>query len=234
MGNYTWIIKCVSNISVDEPSIDIIEFLSRQYANRDWWFDEWLDSLSESHSQLVKKSTDLPRESFKETLLNDPTFPRKISMKDSMHIFNEKEFYGYIGHELKQFLKDFGRCLPENTFMMMLGIYEGFGPVALGWNNNGKFVSMMGFENRSICHPSILEMSLEKYLNEYYCDTDQHNESKNTHRRAMLFKEEVLDSVDHVNWTYNDIVSWLERRGFEKEGPATIAKYYGMTGCNQQ
>lgn len=233
MGNYTWIIKCVSDISIEEPSIDIIEILSRQYADRDWWFDEWLDSLSESHSQLVKESMGLPRLSFKETLLNDPTFPRKISMKDSMIMFDDRKFYGYIDDDLKQFLNDFGRCLPEKAFMMMLGTYEGFGPVALGWIN-GKFISMMGFEYRCFSHPSIMGMSLEEYLKEYCGDPDDLTDSNNTHRQAMLFKEEVIDPIDHVDWSDDNIVSWLGRRGFEKDGPATTAKHHKISRCNQQ
>ena len=174
----------------------------------------------------------------KQMLFNDPTFPRKISMTDAMLIFNDRKLYGYIDNELKTFLDDFGRCIPENTFMMMIGIYEGFGPVALGWVD-GKFVSMMGFEHRCFGGSDLLT-DLNKTLDEYLtgCDNDEEvrKQCKLKYRQMMEFKKEVLDPLDEIDWADDDqdIVSWLGRRGFEQTSRSTAEKEYKLSGCAQQ
>ena len=239
MGNYTWIFKCISNVSTTEPTIDIIEFISRQYKENDWWFENWLKTLSKTHVGLVDKSGTLPTNEFKQALLNDPTFPRKISMVESMTIFNNRKLYGYIDEELLSFLNDFGKCLPENAFMMMLGIYEGFGPVALGWVD-GKFVSMMGFEHRCFgCYDLLnqLNKTQDEYLRQYDEDDKEFQmQVVKEYRQMMLFKKEVIEPLDLINWSTetDDIISWLGRRGFETDSRSTSAKQYRMMGCTPQ
>jgi len=240
MGNYTWIFKCVSNISTTEPTIDIIEIISRQYENKGWWFHEWLETLSETHSNLVHNSATLPTNEFKQALLNDPTFPRKISMMDSVPIFYDRKLYGYIDDDLLSFLNDFGQCLPENAFMMMLGIYEGFGPVALGWVN-GKFVSMMGFEHRCFGGSDLLNQlnkTQEEFMSQYDDDDDKDYQMRvmKEYRQMMLFKKEVIDPLETINWSTetDDIISWLGRRGFETDSRSTETKQCRMMGCTPQ
>lgn len=238
MGNYTWVFKCVSNRSVSEPIVDIIEFIANAYKQRNWWFDDWMDTLHKSQKELVERAGVLRSEECKQLLLSDPDFPRRISMTDAMIIFNNRKFYGYVDKDLTLFLNEFGKCIPDNTFMMMLGIYEGFGPVALGWVN-GKFVSMMGFEHRCFGGPDLLS-DLKKTLDESLegCDNDEEiiNICKRQYRQMKDFQKEVLEPLDEVDWTdeEQDILSWLGRRGFEKTSQSTRAKENQLMGCAQQ
>jgi len=237
MGNYTWIFKCVSNMSVTEPTVDIIKFMSQHYGRREWWFEDFLSSLSD-----IKYDRNLhPKmscEEFKQSILDDPSFPRKISMNDSLAIFNDRKLYGYIDEDLKRFLDDFGKCLPQDSFMMMLGIYEGFGPVALGWVD-GEFVSMMGFEHRCFGGSVInrdLKMSQEEYLEKHGYRGEYTEEGKKEYRQMFQFKREVIEPLETIDWSVedDDIISWLGRRGFEKDSPSTNSKQIKMMGCAQQ
>lgn len=225
MGNYTWIFKCISNISTEEPIVDIVEFLSQHRISKDWWFEDWLETLPEEQQVLFADCEDLSPDEFRKR------FSMKISMNDSMLIFNDRKLYGYIDDDLREFLDSFARCIPENAFMMMLGIYEGFGPVALGWVD-GKFVSMMGFEHRCFGGSDLMEelnMSKEEYL--------KNAGGEDEYQHMIRFKNEILDPLETINWgdvEDDNIVSWLSRRGFEKDSKMTNVKQYNMMGCPHQ
>lgn len=244
MGNFTWFLKCVSDQSVEEPVVDIVEFLARQYAKRGWWFDGWVSTLTKSQRNIVEMGAEMSTLEYRNMLTSDSTLPRKISMITAMSIFHDHKFYGYIDEGLRELLTDFGTCLSEDIgFMMMIGLHEGFGPVAMGWvgkSDQRRFVSMMGFEHRCFGDQSLLTgpmRSLKEYMTEKHGGILQGSDYElvaQEYRLAIEFRREVLDSLDNVDWESEDIVSWLGRHGFEEESASTTAKTYNLMGCNQQ
>jgi len=242
MGNYTWIVKCISNGPADEPVFDIIQCMGVCMKKLDYWFDTWAETLApqqrntyDTAKELLWK-TDHP-DVVCETLMKDPEFPRKISLKELMTICNNQKFYGYLDQDLRHCMQIFGKCLPPDQFCMMIAIYEGWGPVAMGWVGQD-FKEMMGFDNYKFADTYLLEnpsTTLEDYLkaNEVGDDPSWETELKRTYFAAMDLVQTVINAADQVDWSTTDPLDWLGRRGFEICSRHTQLKEYGMM-CNQQ
>jgi hypothetical protein len=241
MGNYTNFVQCFSNGPIDQPWFDIIKAIPPCYHEMDYWFWSWVETLPKKQQETFEKAEERfinggykEVEQFRQDLLSDPHFPRMISPKELMNMCEERKFYGYVDAKLGRCMEHLGQCIPEDRFIMMLGVYEGFGPVALGWTKN-RFVTMMGFEHYT-CGIYILtkEVTLKEFLKDYRSeDPSIIKQVTKEYNDAQEFKKNVLNEIDQQDWSTTDPILWLSRRGFETYGKSTVLKEYGMM-CPQQ
>lgn len=241
MGNYTNFIKCFSNGPIDQPWFDIIKAIPPCFNEIDYWFRDWVKTLPKKQQVTFEKAEKRfinggykEAEQFSQDLLDDPEFPRMISPKELMKMCEYKKFYGYINRKLGSCMELFGQCIPKDRFIMMVGVYEGFGPVVLGWRNN-KFVCMMGFENYKC---GMWELSKDVTLEEFLKDFKGESPYTIDHvtrefMDAQELKKSVLNEIDQQDWSTTDPILWLNRRGFETYTESTVLKEYGMM-CPQQ
>ena len=253
MGNYTWFVRCVSNHPVDDDGcIPIIDLLAKFYHDYDWYFEEWVNTLSEqAKERLMKASKMRLPEDFKTKLVKDNVFPTTVSLNTFMNFFEDKKFYGYMDEKQKAFLNYINdHCLPMNIDMMMIGIYEGFGPVAMGWSippnkSSRRFVSMMGFETYDIYSADILRRSptsFEEYIDyinkTYYhvTDPDELVFKEKVYKDAEEFRTKVLNPMSQIDWATSpvSICGWLLENGFEMQRRSTDLKTMKMMGCPTQ
>lgn len=167
-----------------------------------------------------------------------PEFADEVSLDEFMLLFEDQKLYGYIDDKRRASLEMLGNeCIPPGVEMMMVGVYEGFGPVALGWcdvggNGNREFVSMMGFEHWTVDEVWMLRQLLagEEPTG---LDEDSPRQAASRCAAAKEFFQEVLQGADAVDFSKTSVYHWLGRRGFERQSRATDAKTVRMM-CPQQ
>jgi len=241
MGNYTWFVKCFSNGSTTEPCVDMISCLVNVYPRIYWWFRDWKDTNLNEYQKgilnlFLEKKYD--NHQFRTLAEADPTFPRIISLNSLMQICHDHKFYGYFDVEMKAVMEKIGQCIPTDRFCFFIGIYEGFGPVAMGWTakQDGKprFQSMMGFEHYKVYSPELLtrDIDLKTWLQK---DEDEEDFLRKEYEEAADFRKDVMEKIDSEKWSNPtvDPMKWLSRHGFEKNSYHTADKEYNMM-CPQQ
>lgn len=222
MGNLTHFSKCFSNKSVDEPCIDIIRLLIKWYKQNSSWFADWMDQrLTEEQRALVAKLEELDDEIKCRALLeSDPTFPRFISMNDAMlMMFDDIKLYGYMERtDVSNFVNAFESCIPADRSMVMIGTYEGYGPIAFCWKTGSKnrLFTMNAHKHWQFSDVDLLLLdkmpSKEEYVNQV--DEEERGEYSVEYDHAVEFRSEVLDVMAKTDWSTRDIAKWLNRHGF--------------------
>lgn len=257
MGNYTWFIRCIANHPVDDDGcVPIVDLLANFHHEYDWFFEEWVQTLSEDAQNRFKKACkQRSPDNFKAKLMKYDVFPKTVSLNVLMSFFEDRKFYGYLDENLMEMMTYINRhCLPPHVEMMMLGLYEGFGPVAMGWCKTPdtfarRFVSMMGYERYSVCcstgllkKPMITHDEYMEYVNNEYaiCDckmspSELEDEERRYHE-MVYFRSTVLDPLDKKDWTSttDSICKWLLEKGFQLDNRETAMKTIKMMGCPTQ
>jgi hypothetical protein len=255
MGNYTWFVRCVANHPVEDNNcVPVVDLLANFHAET-WYFDEWLEGLSdEARVRLEKAKKMKDAKDFKAKLLKHDVFPKTVSLNTLMSFFEDQKFYGYLDGKMMKLLNYINdHCLPRDVEMVMIGIYEGFGPVAMGWctppnETSRRFVSMKGFETYSASRVFILRnepMSLQDHIenykmcmleNGYELGSEDIELETTSHTEAEHFRSIVLDPLSMIDWSTSptSICQWLLSHGFELEYFETDRKTQKMMGCPQQ
>jgi hypothetical protein len=252
MNSRTWFFRCISNHPVDdETCVAIVELLAYFYKRYHFFFDEWVRGLNADAQKRLEKAKRKPTPGeFKETLLKHDLFPKTVSLRTLMSFFEDQKFYGYMEDEKTRMMSVINKyCLPKHVEMMMIGMYEGYGPVAMGWCTPPdaivrKFVSMVGvnpyhwppelLRNPPLTQDVYIESITKDYKTlGYGVSQGELEDEKTKHRKAEQFRTEVLIPLDETDWSRSSIsiCEWLLARGFEIDDRENSIRRLKTMGC---
>jgi hypothetical protein len=213
MGNFTWFIDCTSK----SAKVNIHAIISELREN--YYFSRFEDILPEKLSYPEKIDLLNNIDKLKTFVPEFTTFETFCST-----VLNDIKLYGYLGSGDKQ-CSDNNKFIdtlikhtelpPEGAAVMMY--YEGFGPVAFIFPQNGQWYTMMGYSNWDFSY--------------YFFNLVKNIQKCHKSEKESLQKE--LPAIKDFMEMFQNLESnpeYFLRRGFKKDSNETYIETWRMMG----